>query len=919
MGRFIWSQLLHRRTRAATLGLGILVAAVSFTLLTSATNTSALRIRGTIRHNFRSAYDILVRPPGSYAPLERSEGLVRDNYLSGIFGGITLRQWHEVLAVPGVQLAAPIEMIGYILPFQRVVVPLNRYLTHQPFQLFRIRVEKVANGGVSRYPEPDVYVYYTRAHRFVLVDGAPAEQIPGRTSPAQVCNAYNSARPLEPSSPFDRLSGSYIQCFSARSPELAGQNFSPPPQGIIGTTTDAYFPILLAAIDPVQEDLLVRLDRTIVRGRALREGEGAVLFPPTPHNDVGVRNAPVIASTKTFVGETFRAVVEHLRVPSGVDVPAALGSGGARRFLRRLSGTVVGTQASPMQAVYERFLAASGRGRGVQGFESYRTVSQISYRNVGPDHVAPLPVTNPNSVWVSKLYGTYVPTPIENEDVQFRRLTPHVGDNNIVNDIVNIPGLSIVGRFDPGKLPGFSALSRVPLETYRPPLVQPADAKSRSALHGRALLPTMNLGDDSQQPPLMLTTLQAARLFFNPQYFSRVNERAPISVIRVRVSGVTGPDPLSLARIKQVALTIHQRTGLPVDITAGSSPHPLLISLPAGKFGRPPLLLREGWSKKGVAVRILEALDRKSLSLFVLVLVVTGLFLMNGALASVRTRRSEIGTLLALGWSRGKIFRAVLGELAFVGLIAGLVGTGIAAGLVKLLDFAIPLRRTLLVAPIAMVLAVLAGLLPAWRAARALPLDAVRPRVADRRSGHSVKRIGSMAFSNLWRLPGRTLLAAAGLFVGVGALALLLSITLAFKGTLLGTALGAFISVQVRGVDYLGVVLAVLLAAISVADVLFLNLRERAPEMVTLRATGWHESHLARMVALEGLGIGLLGSVTGAAAGIGLSALVGGSPGRIVLAGVIAALMGTVVALGASLLPASLVSRMTPPSVLAEE
>src|SRR6266511_3430732 len=168
-------------------------------------------------------------------------------------------------------------------------------------------------------------------------------------------------------------------------------------------------------------------------------------------------------------------------------------------------------------------------------------------------------------------------------------------------------------------------------------------------------------------------------------------------------------------------------------------------------------------------------------------------------------------------------------------------------------------------------------------------------------------------------LPGRTLLAAAGLFVGVGALALLLSITLAFKGTLLGTALGAFISVQVRGVDYLGVVLAVLLAAISVADVLFLNLRERAPEMVTLRATGWHESHLARMVALEGLGIGLLGSVTGAAAGIGLSALVGGSPGRIVLAGVIAALMGTVVALGASLLPASLVSRMTPPSVLAEE
>jgi hypothetical protein len=112
----------------------------------------------------------------------------------------------------------------------------------------------------------------------------------------------------------------------------------------------------------------------------------------------------------------------------------------------------------------------------VQGFESYRTVSQINYRDVGPDHLAPLPVTNPNSVWTSKLYGTFVPTPIENEDVQFRRLTPHVGDNTIVNDIVNIPGLSIVGRFDPGKLPGFSALSRVPLEARRAAVCRPRSA-----------------------------------------------------------------------------------------------------------------------------------------------------------------------------------------------------------------------------------------------------------------------------------------------------------------------------------------------------------------------------------------------------------------------------------------------------------
>ena len=70
----------------------------------------------------------------------------------------------------------------------------------------------------------------------------------------------------------------------------------------------------------------------------------------------------------------------------------------------------------------------------------------------------------------------------------------------------------------------------------------------------------------------------------------------------MRVEGVKGPDPLSLERIKVVAQKIHDQTGLDVDITAGSSPHPVLVELPAGKFGRPELLLREGWSKKGVSV-----------------------------------------------------------------------------------------------------------------------------------------------------------------------------------------------------------------------------------------------------------------------------------------------------------------------------
>jgi hypothetical protein len=46
--------------------------------------------------------------------------------------------------------------------------------------------------------------------------------------------------------------------------------------------------------------------------------------------------------------------------------------------------------------------------------------------------------------------------------------------------------------------------------------------------------------------------------------------------------------------------------------------------------------------------------DTKSAVLFVLVLVVCGIFLAQSTLASVRSRRTEIATLRCLGWARRK-------------------------------------------------------------------------------------------------------------------------------------------------------------------------------------------------------------------------------------------------------------------------
>lgn len=119
MRRLAWSQLRFGCARALAMLAGMLVAVTAFTVLTAASRTSQLRTIGTVSAHFRSAYDILVRPRGSRTGLESRTGTVQPNFLSGTYGGISMAQYREIQRIPGVQVAAPIAMVGYMMPEYR--------------------------------------------------------------------------------------------------------------------------------------------------------------------------------------------------------------------------------------------------------------------------------------------------------------------------------------------------------------------------------------------------------------------------------------------------------------------------------------------------------------------------------------------------------------------------------------------------------------------------------------------------------------------------------------------------------------------------------------------------------------------------------------------------------------------------------
>ena len=114
-------------------------------------------------------------------------------------------------------------------------------------------------------------------------------------------------------------------------------------------------------------------------------------------------------------------------------------------------------------------------------------------------------------------------------------------------------------------------------------------------------------------------------------------------------------------------------------------------------------------------------------------LVVGGIGVLTIMLIAVRERTNEIGLLRALGATQRQVMTLFLIEAALLAGVGGVVGLAIGAGGAQLLHWIVPalpvhtpVRYVLLAEGIALAVGLLAGVLPARRAANMAPVDALR-------------------------------------------------------------------------------------------------------------------------------------------------------------------------------------------------
>ena len=127
------------------------------------------------------------------------------------------------------------------------------------------------------------------------------------------------------------------------------------------------------------------------------------------------------------------------------------------------------------------------------------------------------------------------------------------------------------------------------------------------------------------------------------------------------------------------------------------------------------------------------------LETFLLMIVAFGLLvgvvnIINTMLMSTTERFAEFGVLRTNGWSRGNVLGLVTRESAYLGLLAGAIGCVLAIVAVNVTNQFLSGGLKLTITPklialglgLSVAMGTLGGLLPAWRASRMVPMDAIR-------------------------------------------------------------------------------------------------------------------------------------------------------------------------------------------------
>ncbi|WP_164667901.1 FtsX-like permease family protein [Virgibacillus doumboii] len=610
--------------------------------------------------------------------------------------------------------------------------------------------------------------------------------------------------------------------------------------------------ILLAGIDPEAESRLVGLDESVIKtekSRFFTEDDKSTARKELSWKETTL---PVLASNQVFVDETTTFTIERLDLPfSDHEVVKKtmekVKENGGKKYLEQIETTDRKTYSFSSQEAYDKFKRNIKDGFAtediIMGFEPTPT----TYQPVS----SPFPERWPYAYQVESFQVPESTNLPQSESYRPVKMTNQ--------DFSKMPRLNVnyIGVFDPGKLDvSKDPLNELPMETYFPSKAQQVlDAENKPVNPPAEMKPVNSPYGFLTKPPSMLTTIEAA---------AEIMGDKPISAIRIKAKNVDSLSEESQQRLETLAKEIEDKTGLITDITLGSSPQPALAYVPETDSRESSGWLQQPWVKLGSSFAIFKETKVGFSGVVGSVVLVAIVYVFTSNLISMYARRKEFAVLLSTGWRPQKLAKLIYTEALLLGIFVSLVSWFILGFIMITQDTDTSVLRILLIGVLGLLIYLLGAIIPAFLTRKITPYETIQSgEVSKGKRYFRTKSLVSMAFNQLLAKWKRSVLSIAAIAVPTSLLTVFLFVTFRLQGVMYTTWLGQYVALEVGPMHYAAMAVALLIAILTTAEIIWQNVSERQSELALLKAVGWKHGTIRSTILLEGLISGFIAGIFG--------------------------------------------------------